>query len=69
MVRATTESMGIRSILEDVGIETQIRVHGGASAAIGITKRLGLGKVRHLSVRDLWLQENNEMGQHASRLT
>ena len=28
-----------------------------ASAAIGIVRRRGLGRVRHLDVEDLWVQE------------
>ena len=30
---------------------------GGASAALGIIKRVGLGKVRHLDTNYLWVQE------------
>ena len=28
-----------------------------ATAAIGMAKRLGLGRVRHLAVADLWIQQ------------
>ena len=45
------------SILRDFRIDAEIRMWSDASAAIGITKRLGLGKVRHLSVADLWIQQ------------
>ena len=40
-----------------MGWEYKIRVHSDATAAIGIARRRGLGKVRHLDVSDLWIQE------------
>ena len=33
-----------------------------ASAAIGISRRRGLGKVRHLAVADLWMQDRIRKG-------
>ena len=35
----------------------QIRVHTDATAAIGIARRRGMGKIRHLDTTDLWVQE------------
>ena len=32
-------------------------VHSDATAAIGIARRKGLGKIRHLDVTDLWIQD------------
>ena len=37
-------------------MELQIRVHSNAVATIGIARRRGLGKIRHLDVEDLWVQ-------------
>ena len=45
------------SLLEDFGVEVSATVHTDASAAIGIVRRAGLGKLRHLNVRYLWLQD------------
>ena len=44
------------SALGDFGIRVPITFKSDASAAVGITQRLGLGKVRHLAVSDLWMQ-------------
>ena len=41
----------------DLGMTLTIKVLTDAAAAIGIVRRRGLGKVRHLDVTDLWLQE------------
>ena len=35
----------------------RLEICSDASAAIGICKRRGLGKVRHLAVADLWIQD------------
>ena len=32
-------------------------MHSDETAAIGIARRRGLGKVRHLDVTDLWIQD------------
>ena len=32
-------------------------MHSDATAAIGIARRKGLGKLRHLKVEDLWIQQ------------
>ena len=55
--------MGIRSLLEDLGVETKILVNTDASAAKGIASRRGLGKVRHVRVQQLWLQERVNSGE------
>ena len=34
----------------------KLRVHSDPVAAIGIARRRGLGKIRHLDVEDLWVQ-------------
>ena len=42
---------------ETSGRELKITVHFESSAAKAIASRIGLGRVRHLEVRFLWLQE------------
>ena len=40
-------------------------IFSDATAAIGIARRRGMGRIRHLDVTDLWIQEqfNNEKAQ------
>ena len=38
-------------------------VKSDATAAIGIVSRVGLGKVRHLAVADLWVQQAARSGR------
>ena len=51
------------TLLEDFGFTTRSVLHTDASAAIGIVRRAGLGKLRHLNVRYLWLQDHLRSGQ------
>ena len=47
----------MQSIARDLGFTWGLGLHSDASAAIGICRRRGLGKVRHLAVADLWVQD------------
>ena len=62
VVRGTTEALGVQALLKDFGIDVAISLKSDATAAIGIVKRLGLGRVRHLSVADLWVQQRVRQG-------
>ena len=50
-------------MLADLGVEVKIRLRTDASAAKGIASRRGLGKIRHLEVHQLWLQEKVNKGE------
>ena len=54
--------LGFQSMARDLGIEVSLRIHSDSSAAIGISRRRGLGKIRHLAVGDLWVQERLRNG-------
>ena len=54
--------MGIRSMMSDLGIDFGIKVKTDSTAAKGIASRSGLGKVRHIEVAQLWVQEKVRSG-------
>ena len=64
LVRATStsEGLGMQSMMHEFGIHTQLRIKGDAVAAMGMVKRQGLGRVRHLAVADLWIQQKAKQG-------
>ena len=62
IVKGTAEALGLRSLAADLGIESKVRVHADSAAAIGICRRSGIGKVRHLAVGQLWVQERVRSG-------
>ena len=49
--------MGLQSLLADLGIDLTIRLHTDATTGRAIATRRGLGKVRHIAVNELWIQE------------
>ena len=46
----------------DVGVRLAVYVHTDAEAAKGIASRTGLGRLRHISVHYLWVQERVKNG-------
>jgi hypothetical protein len=57
VAKAAAEGLGMKSVLGDFNHPVSIEIHSDATAAIGICKRQGLGRVRHLATADLWLQQ------------
>ena len=57
IVRAATEALGCMALACDLGLTFIARLHVDAAAALGISERKGVGKLRHLDVGTLWLQE------------
>ena len=50
------------SIAKDLGITWDLTLRTDSTAAIGITRRRGLGKIRHLATADLWVQDKVRAG-------
>ena len=57
VVKACTEGMGLQAVLRDFGINVNVKILSDATAAIGMVRRMGLGRVRHLATADLWVQQ------------
>ena len=54
------ETLGIRSMCREWELTEEGKastLYSGASAALSIAKRQGAGKMRHINVKSLWLQE------------
>ena len=62
IVRGGAQALGIRSLLADWGIQRRIRIRTDASVAKSIASRRGVGKIRHIEVNQLWLQEKVNKG-------
>ena len=55
--RGASTTMGLKSIASDLGFWWSIVIRTDATAAIGICRRRGLRKIRHLAAADLWVQD------------
>ena len=57
LVSAAAEALGFRSLLKDLGCDAKIKVWTDSAAAKSIASRKGIGKMRHLDVKYVWVQE------------
>ena len=62
VVKGASEGLGLQSLALDLGRGLALRVHTDSSAAQGICSRSGIGKVWHLAVGQLWVQERLKDG-------
>ena len=56
-LKASAEGLGIIALLKDWGMDTEAKVYGDASVALGIIHRRGLGRTRRIATGMLWIQE------------
>ena len=57
MEKCGCETLGLQSVMADLGIQTTCVMKTGSTAAKGMTNRIGHGKVKHLQTCELWLQD------------
>ena len=65
MVAASAESLAIIAYAEDLGTRMGGEVYVDSSAALGISQRCGMSKVRHIRTQGLWVQEARLTGRLA----
>ena len=63
LVKGAAEGLGMAAVLKDFGREVRVEIHSDATGAIGIAGRQGLGKIRHIAVADLWVQQRVKTGE------
>ncbi|MDA8583689.1 reverse transcriptase domain-containing protein [bacterium] len=63
MVKASTEVLGLFQMMKEWGIAAEGSVYVDSSAALGVVGRRGCGKLRHVRVGNLWVQEKRENGE------
>ena len=63
MTTVVAETLGIICMAQDLGYPMKGTVYAESSAALAIADRKGSGKVRHFSIRMLWIQEKQQRGE------
>ena len=61
-VKANAELIGALQMGADWGFHQEGEVYVDSSAALGVIKRTGCGRMRHIKVGQLWIQEREEEG-------
>ena len=62
MVKGASEALGLQAMLKDFNIDCSIFLKSDASVAVAIANGRGFGKVRHIEVCQLWLQDKVRRG-------
>lgn len=57
MVKAASSGLGIHEVIRELKVPCDVVIFTDSVAAKGIVMRRGAGRVKHLSVKQLWLQE------------
>ena len=57
MTKLTAELLGVAKMAKEWGEDLHGVVYADSTAALAITKRKGSGKLRHINIGMLWLQE------------
>ena len=57
VVKASGIALGYQALLRDLGVGLPVRVWTDSTATMGICGRSGLGKLRHVDTRSLWVQQ------------
>ena len=58
VVKTASITIGIQSVLNDMGIQVGVEIWSDASSGISLASRRGLGRARHVATRFLWLQQH-----------
>ena len=57
MTAGAAEALGLRELLTDIGLPATMRLRCDSTTAMGAATRQGLGRMKHVQVRDLALQQ------------
>ena len=63
LVKGAAEGLGMQALMKDLGWKAKVRVSVDASAAKSVASRVGIGKIRHLDVKFLWIQDAVRAGK------
>ena len=62
-LKMASELVGLKNSLDEWGQKVKIEVLGDSSPLQGLLLRRGTGKIKHLSLKQLWLQERVRAGE------
>ena len=57
LTKGAAYALGIQSHFRDWGVELKILIRSDSSSGLSFSSRRGLGRMRHIQTRYLWLQE------------
>ena len=63
LVKCGVEGLGLRNLVRHCGVQVGLKLLTDASAAVGVCRRQGAGKQKHLSIKQLWTQGQEARGE------
>ena len=63
ILKGATQSIGLKHIMQDLGLNSKLRVFTDSTSGKSIASRRGLGRVRHIDVSNLWIQNEVQSGR------
>ena len=61
-LKGGTELIGAHTLMAELGLQSHLELLGDSTACFGTLHREGAGRVKHLEVRQLWLQSKVKAG-------
>ena len=62
-VKGCAEGMAVQSFCADLGIRLEVRLWTDSTACKGVSGRSGIGKLKHMEIQFLWLQDAVRRGR------
>ena len=63
LVKTASRAMGLQALMRDFNKEVTINIYVDSTACKGIASRRGVGRIRHLHVQVLWIQDAVQAGK------
>ena len=63
LTSGVADAMLVKSMLSELGVEVKLKACSDSSSALAIASRLGPGRVRHLQIKQLWIQDEVQSGR------
>ena len=63
MAKGISHGLGLRSIASDLGIPLHLKLRTNATAVMGMSRRPGVWKIRHLDTALLWARDKIRSGE------
>ena len=57
LVTGCAEALGMKSVAEDMGFDVEVTMWTDSTAGKSVASRRGLGKMRHVELKYLWVQD------------
>eukprot|EP00972_Heterocapsa_arctica_P062037 9146585-Heterocapsa_arctica.AAC.1 len=57
MTVAVAEAKLAQTLCSELGLEKELHLYSDSSAGLAVVSRRGFGRLRHLDIKQLWLQE------------